>query len=230
MSNGARSADVPVFAGYDLWSSSYDEFDNPLVAMAAYAMSARLARFAGARVLELGCGTGRNAPAILAAGAAAYVGVDGSPGMLAVARARTSDPRARWFEGDMLAAAPGELAGFDVALFCLVLEHLAAVEPAFAAAARALRPGGELFVYELHAAHHDAGVRAHFTAGGRELRLPSYRHDAAELARAAASGGLEVTAISDWYVSSEIAHKSAKLGRHRGRPVLVEMRALRLAE
>ncbi|HTE53271.1 MAG TPA: class I SAM-dependent methyltransferase [Kofleriaceae bacterium] len=228
MSAISPSADVPVFAGYDLWASSYDELDNPLVAMAAYALTGRLGRFAGARVLELGCGTGRNAPVLLAAGAASYVGVDGSAGMLAQARTRTADPRASFIEADMVASLPAEHAGFDAVLFCLVLEHAPAVEPAIAAATAALRPGGEMLIYELHPDHHDAGRRAHFVVGDQELRLPSYRHDAAEFHRAATAAGLEVTTEASWYASSESARLSAKLDRYRGgHPILIELRALR---
>lgn len=42
------------------------------------------------RVLDLGCGSGRVAEAVLDAGAAAYVGVDVSPRMLELARERLS--------------------------------------------------------------------------------------------------------------------------------------------
>lgn len=228
MSTKATSSEVPVFAGYDLWASSYDDLDNPLVAMAAYAMAGRLARFAGERVLELGCGTGRNAPVLLAAGAASYVGVDGSAGMLRRARERTADPRAQFLEADLVVPLPAEHGDFDVVLFCLVLEHAAAALPAIAAAAIALRPAGELLLYELHPDHHDAGRRAHFVHGDQELHLPSFRHDAAELRRAAAEVGLEVTAETSWYASAESARLSPKLDRYRGEhPILLEVRAVR---
>src|SRR5687767_14151773 len=77
-----------VFSGYDLWSTAYDELDNPLVAMAERALAELLPGLRGQRVVELGCGTGRNAGPVLAAGARAYHGVDGSAGMLARARDR----------------------------------------------------------------------------------------------------------------------------------------------
>ena len=78
---------------YDLWARSYDAHDNPLVAQSELPLAELTPVLSGKRVLELGCGTGRLAPAILAAGATEYVGVDGSSGMLE--RARTlQDPRA----------------------------------------------------------------------------------------------------------------------------------------
>jgi len=68
-------------AAYDQWAATYDSIDNPLIAQASTVLASHVATWAGARVLELGCGTGRNARACLAAGARSYVGVDASPGM-----------------------------------------------------------------------------------------------------------------------------------------------------
>jgi SAM-dependent methyltransferase len=47
-----------------------------------------VARHPGAEVLDVGCGSGRVAEAVIAAGAAAYVGIDLSSQMLALARRR----------------------------------------------------------------------------------------------------------------------------------------------
>jgi SAM-dependent methyltransferase len=218
-------------AAYDRWAQTYDVVDNPLVAAAGVALEAHAARFAGARVLELGCGTGRNAAACLAAGAAAYVGVDASPGMLATARARFADePRVTWLAADLLAGAAAACADggrFDVVLICLVLEHVADVAPAIAAAAAALAADGRLIVLELHPALHERGVGAHFRDGDVEVRLPSLRHDAAELTAAATRAGLVPAAIVDHAPTPAGLARSSKLARHAGVPVLLEFVATR---
>ena len=115
-----------VRAAYDAWAQTYDAIDNPMIAQAAAVLDARAAWFTGARVLELGCGTGRNAAACLSHGARGYTGVDASPGMLAIARSRYTDPRTRWIEADMCSGArtAARDAGFDLVLICLVLEHV----------------------------------------------------------------------------------------------------------
>lgn len=210
-------------AAYDLWAQTYDSHDNPLVAMSDLALTELAPSLAGKRVLELGCGTGRLAPRVLAAGALTYTGVDGSQGMLTRAR-QLDDARASWRHAD-LTALPAELTGFDAVLLCLVLEHSREVTPVLAAAARALVPGGQLVALELHAELAERGVGAHFEHDGQTVQLASYPHDAAELRAACAHAGLTPTRITDWFPDERATARCRKLARYRGAPVLVELRA-----
>ncbi|MQA00373.1 MAG: methyltransferase domain-containing protein [Dehalococcoidia bacterium] len=103
-------------------------------------MYRRLGEAAGPRVLELGCGTGRVA-AVLAADGLEVTGVDLSPAMLEVARARA--PGIRWLEDDMRSLDIGER--FDAVIVPLGgLQHLETVDDVVAA-------------FEVIAAHLDAG-------------------------------------------------------------------------
>ena len=93
--------------------------------------AAVVARHAGARVLDVGCGPGRIAEAVIDAGAAAYVGIDLSARMLDLARERVGRfPSVELHEGDFLELeVPGT---FDVVLALGLFDYLA--EPARAAA------------------------------------------------------------------------------------------------
>ena len=103
----------------------------------------------GARVLEIGCGTG--SMAILAALAGARVqGFDVSPGMLEVAREKVAaeglDERIELFEMGIsgMDGLPGER--FDLVMSTLVFSELSTDEQAYALeqARRVLRPGGRI--------------------------------------------------------------------------------------
>jgi SAM-dependent methyltransferase len=85
----------------------------------------------GARVLDAGCGPGRVGAAVLDAGASAYVGIDVSPAMLALARARLgADPRVQLLEADVLSS---QLDGeFDVVLALGLFDYLSEPGTAFA--------------------------------------------------------------------------------------------------
>jgi SAM-dependent methyltransferase len=96
----------------------------------------------GARVLDAGCGTGRLAAALADSGLARVWGVDPSPEMLAVARAKT---RRAGFKQGRLEALPFKDAWFDAAVAWLVV-HLVERPAAFSELRRVLSTGGRLAI------------------------------------------------------------------------------------
>ena len=94
------------------------------------------------RVLDVGCGTGSLAQALLASGLAAeVVGVDPSPDFVEAARERIPDPRARFETGDAQALSFGDGA-FVRALAMLVLNFVPDPARASGEMRRVTRPGG----------------------------------------------------------------------------------------
>lgn len=155
----------------------------------------KLATRAGGPVLELGSGTGRVALALATAGHQ-VVGIDLSPGMVAVAEARRQAhpsvvaARARFVEGDMTAFELPEQFGLAISPF---RAFQAVLEPAgqracLRAVARHLRPGGllclHLFDPKLDWVVPDAaprflaeGPRATHPLTGRAVRTTVLSHD-----------------------------------------------------
>jgi SAM-dependent methyltransferase len=103
----------------------------------------------GARVLDAGCGTGRLAAALADSGLARVWGVDPSPEMLAVARAKT---RSAGFKQGRLESLPFKDGWFDAAVAWLVV-HLVERPAALRELRRVLRPGGRLAVVTFDPAH-----------------------------------------------------------------------------
>lgn len=81
-----------VRGGYDRWAAVYDHDGNPLQALEGPVVRAAVGDVRGLKVLDLGCGTGRHALWLAAAGAH-VTGVDFSEGMLAEARGRKAPKR-----------------------------------------------------------------------------------------------------------------------------------------
>jgi ubiquinone/menaquinone biosynthesis C-methylase UbiE len=100
-------------------------------------------------VLDAGCGTGRFAAELAESALARVWGVDPSPEMLAVARAKT---RRAGFKEGRLEALPFRDGWFDAAVAWLVI-HLVDRPTAFAELRRVLAPGGRLAVVTFDPAH-----------------------------------------------------------------------------
>lgn len=211
-------------AGYDRWSSSYDTEDNPAIALTGWMLD-RVPLGAGGRdVLELGCGTGRNARRVLDEGARSYLGVDGSAGMLAVAAQRVTDPRAAWAPADLLAPwLPPRR--FELALVALVLEHLPSLAPLAETLAGVVQPGGRVRIVDLHAERIAAGFIAQFVEDGAKSYFTSTAH-AVDALRAALEPAFELT-IDEVIATDDLIARIPKLARQRGGKVGIDLRGTR---
>lgn len=126
---------------------------------------------AGARLLDLGSGSGQDAYVLaqLVGESGEVVGVDATPEQLAVARAHEewhrerfgyAQSNVRFVEGDIEALGDLDLepASFDVIVSNCVINLVADKAAVFAAAHRLLKPGGELYFSDVYA---DRRVPAH---------------------------------------------------------------------
>ncbi|MCO5169519.1 MAG: methyltransferase domain-containing protein [Planctomycetes bacterium] len=117
--------------------------------------------------------------------------------MLARARARVTAPHVRFVRHDLRRPLPLAAAAADLVVVSLVLEHLERLEPVFTECARVLRPGGALFVCELHPFRQLAGAQARFVDAGEEARIPAFLHDLSDYLAAALGAGLTLAAARE---------------------------------
>lgn len=187
---------VPVRQAYDRWSRLYDAYDNPMVGAATEIVAGLAEDVRGRDVIELGCGTGRNLLAFSDAGAASVIGCDFSAGMLAAARAKA--PVLALSCTDLTKPLPFRDGAADLVLFCLVLEHVAALGPPLREARRLLKPGGRIAVVEIHPDLAAQGVAAHFRDGDDFVHMPTYPHRLDDFRLAAADAGLVFRRSRTW--------------------------------
>jgi len=108
----------------------------------------RLTLAEGARVLEVGCGTGPIARALAENRRLQVVGLDPSATMLERARALSAGIANLDFREGDARALPFQAAEFDVVLYHTTLCHIPGPEAALAEAHRVLRPGGQLAIFD----------------------------------------------------------------------------------
>ena len=128
-----------------MWGSgaAYEPYVGRWSRLVAERFVSWLAPAAGARWLDVGCGTGALTSAVLATGPAAVLGVDRSRGFLDYARRRTAAGFAVADGGRL----PVRDAAVDHVVSGLVLNFLPDPAAAVAEMARACRPGGTVGVY-----------------------------------------------------------------------------------
>ena len=195
-----RTSDVlsDVAQAYDRWSRRYDDDHNATRDLDARVVRQSPLRANGARVIELGCGTGKNSE-WLAAQARELVALDFSPGMLDVARRRVRAAHVRFVEHDITRSWPVESASMDIVVGNLVLEHVRDLGPVYTEAARVLRTGGQLFVCELHPYRQLRGGQAHFEDAETDEIVPvtAFRHSVSEYVNGALAAGFAVRALGE---------------------------------
>jgi 2-polyprenyl-3-methyl-5-hydroxy-6-metoxy-1,4-benzoquinol methylase len=223
MTSDAR---IPVSTaeGYARWAKRYDGYRNPLILAEEAHVREMLGDVRGKRVLDAGCGTGRHAVWLRAAGAR-VVGVDASEEMLAVARAKDSALELRCIGYDDLDALERD---FDVVLSALVLEHLPDVRPAVAALARRLGPGGALVISVYHTSFMLKGVPPHFADDdGRAYEMPGHAHFASDYVNAIVASGLALSEMREPRVDDAMIERMPHMEKHRGLPIAYVFRATR---
>jgi ubiquinone/menaquinone biosynthesis C-methylase UbiE len=199
-----------VVAAYDRWAATYDVDRNRTRDLAAAVLPASGLDPTGRRVLEIGCGTGRNT-GWLAARARQVVAADFSPGMLRAARARA--PHVQLVRFDVCVPWPIAAASVDVVIAVLVLEHVEDLAPVFAEARRVLARDGEAFVCELHPLRQLAGRQAEFSPpdGGEPTPVPAFLHDASDYVNAGLRAALDLVEMCEWRDPDSSRHDRPRL-------------------
>lgn len=159
---GESGEELSVEEGYEAWASIYDGDGNPLVAIEGEAVRGLFGDIRGARVIDLGCGTGRHTEALVAAGASVAAALDLSNGMIQRAREKLRGAPVVFARHAMPGPLPFGDRVFELAVMGLVAEHVAELGAALAEIYRVLRPGGRLLLSTLHPDRTAEGQKARF--------------------------------------------------------------------
>ncbi|MCJ1259253.1 hypothetical protein MMC24_007089 [Lignoscripta atroalba] len=225
---------LPTNAAYDRWSTVYDTNSNPLVALdelqlitllpSFLSVLPRLPEANAVRIVDLGCGTGRNIVKLLHVPGARVVGLDASDKMLGVARSRCLDylrsqpvetraqePLLEVFDMLDFAELPKDAQGAQGIMSTLVLEHVP-LQTFFIVTHSLLVIGGCLLVTNMHP---DMGAltQAGFTdpESGEKVRMVSYGHGIEDVVQGATQNGFEVVGeILERAIEDEMMNKLGK--------------------
>jgi SAM-dependent methyltransferase len=206
---------LPTTAAYDLWAEHYDHDSNFLQALDTKEMKVLfpqlLQELASAtdstqrpklwKLVDLGCGTGRNTVALLGVPDAKVIAVDASPKMLENARKRIAEVVASGSQNvevefavvDLLASStpPDVVMEADAVVSTLVLEHIPC-DVFFERVSQMLKPGGLLLMTNMHGEMGKISQAGFVDPNtGEKIRPKSYAHTVEETLQAAQRSGLQ---------------------------------------
>lgn len=183
---------------YDEWAEIYDTDNNRTRDLNAQTLREESLSLAGKRVLEIGCGTGLNTE-YLVRHASVVTGMDISGNMLARARRRVGDQKARFVAGDITKPWSFENASFDVIVGNLVLEHIEVLSHVFREAYRVLDAGGKLYIAELHPYRQLRQSQARYISKetGKEVLVDAFTHPVSEYVNDALEAGFNLRQMEE---------------------------------
>jgi ubiquinone/menaquinone biosynthesis C-methylase UbiE len=218
---------LPVQEGYDRWAPHYDDYDNAVIILEQPIVTALLGPVSNLRVVDVGCGTGRHALRMVSEGAR-VTGVDFSTGMLGVLRSKLerSDAEAlELIEHDIATGLPLADQSFDLALCCLVLEHLPKLDEMLAELTRVVVPGGRVVIADFHPEMFRRGLHARFRPGpeAEKLQIHGIDHTISDYVMASVRAGLEIVAMAEYCMDAATAARSPSAGKYIGEPMLLTL-------
>ena len=217
-----RYPTVSVREGYREWLPSYERTVEDEMDLVLLEALESVPWTAVERAADLGCGTGRTGAWLLAHGVARVDGIDLTPEMLAVARARGIYQRL----GEADVAATGlESDAYDLVTTCLVDEHLQDLRPLYREGSRLARPGGShvLIGYHPHFIM-TAGMPTHFDRRpGEPVAIETYVHLLSDHVAAARAAGLSLTEMRERVVDDRWVALKPGWERYRNHPVSFAM-------
>jgi SAM-dependent methyltransferase len=206
LGGGVEARPISTREGYDSWAPSYDGQSNQLLEIEQPIVREILDGLPVGVALDAACGTGRHAAYLQSLGHT-VIGVDSSPGMLALAREKV--PQGVFHEGD-LHSLPLADDSVDLVVCAIALIHFADLDGPFREFARLLRPGGHLVVSDMRGLIGDIGFPVTFD--GPELDgdddelgyMPQYPRLASEYLAAALPLGFLVRGCDEPRVPSPL--------------------------
>ncbi len=183
---------------YNSWAQQYDSNENKTRDLEARSLRETLAPFTFEHCLEIGCGTGKNTVWLMQK-AATVTAVDLSEEMLAKAKEKITSPNVTFVQADITKAWAFATKPYDLIGFSLVLEHIELLQPVFEKAAAILKPGGYLYISELHPFKQYNGSKARFdTAKGTQV-VTCFNHHTTDFTDAAKTNGLALVSLSEYF-------------------------------
>jgi ubiquinone/menaquinone biosynthesis C-methylase UbiE len=224
----ANLPETPPAEGYNLWAPAYDaQPDNLMLALdeALFAELQHSLDITGKTMVDVGCGTGRHWPKLLAQQPSELIGYDVSEGMLAMLQQKM--PAAATY----LLEASGRLAhtadnSCDLVISTLTMAHIPDAAAALAEWHRVLKPGGHLIITDYHPTALAKGANRSFAHQGKTVHLKNHVHTVEQIKAYCGQRGMAVLRLLERTIDDSMQHWYEKQGalavfeQYKGTPII----------
>jgi len=166
-----------VVEAYDLWAPNHDKRPGNLMLYLDEKLFEGLLQdlaLKGKLVADIGCGTGRQWPAILNKQPAALAGFDVSAGMLKKLKEKYPQAHISKITDNLFSDVPD--ASFDMIVSTLTVAHIEDIDEAMHAWCRLLKPQGEIIITDFHPHTLALGGKRTFKHGNTLMAVRNYVH------------------------------------------------------
>ena len=209
---------VDVATGYGRWVDTYEQTVEDIMDLALLDDLTVPSWRTVNRAADLGCGTGRTGVWLRRNGVRAIDGVDLTPEMLAVARAKGVHDRLVMADVRDTGLPTG---GYDLVISSLVDEHLPDLRPLYAEAWRLAAPGALYVQVSFHPQFILAtGMPTHFTTeDGDHVAIRTHVHLLSENITSGLQAGWELVEMREGVVDDRWVAVKPSWEKHRNIPV-----------
>jgi ubiquinone/menaquinone biosynthesis C-methylase UbiE len=194
----SRRMEVSCKEGYALWAKTYDEENNPLIAVEEPHVEDILKILPYSHVLDVGAGTGRYALRMAKSGAS-VTALDNCPEILEVAKrvAFNENLKVDFHLASLEKPLPYDSNIFNLVICALTLTHISNIKEVISEFNRVLNEDGHLLITDFHPDGVAQGWRTEFRADDILYKLPNVNHTREDYINAVKNTGFELLKMVD---------------------------------
>jgi ubiquinone/menaquinone biosynthesis C-methylase UbiE len=162
---------------YNLWAAGYDNQPGNLMLdldEQVFSDIINNLQVTGKTIADIGCGTGRHWPKLIALQPGRLAGYDVSAGMLGRLNEKFPGAVTYLLRDELLPELPD--ASCDIIISTLTIAHIEKIETALQEWNRVLKKGGEVVITDYHPLALTKGGKRTFSHGGKTIAVKNYIH------------------------------------------------------
>jgi len=187
---------------YNSWANQYDTNLNKTRDLDQKATINTLENYKFSKVIELGCGTGKNTVYLLKR-AIEIVALDFSEEMLKIAKKKVNTDKVEFYKTNLMEDWTVTDNFADLISCNLTLEHIHNLDFIFAQAYKKLIKNGYFFICELHPFKQYLGSKARYKDGSGTVDLEVFTHHISEYIENATKNGFKLVELKEWFDREE---------------------------